>query len=70
MDYAGMNEGYRQFIGCMENPNLAARGTVQVVACGLNSWPVTSSAHAVAMWPKDIALAPYSRHPRRQRLWA
>jgi hypothetical protein len=32
MDYAGMNEGYRQFIGSTENPNLPARGTVQVVA--------------------------------------
>ena len=32
MDYVGMNEGYRQFIGSMENPNLATRGTVQVAA--------------------------------------
>jgi hypothetical protein len=32
MDYAGMNEEYRQFIGSTENPNLAACGAVQVVA--------------------------------------
>jgi hypothetical protein len=32
MDYVGMNEGYRQFIGSMENLNLATRGTAQVAA--------------------------------------
>jgi len=32
MDFAGMNEGYRQFFGTPENPNLVARSTVQVAA--------------------------------------
>jgi hypothetical protein len=40
MDYAGMNEGYRQFIGGAENPNLAARGAVQVVALAEPAFPV------------------------------
>ncbi|WP_253201383.1 RidA family protein [Sphingomonas quercus] len=30
MDFAGMNEGYRQFFGTPENPNLVARSTIQV----------------------------------------
>lgn len=30
MDFAGFNEGYRQFFGTAENPNLVARSTVQV----------------------------------------
>lgn len=32
MDYAGMNEAYRQYFGAYANPNLATRATVQVVA--------------------------------------
>jgi 2-iminobutanoate/2-iminopropanoate deaminase len=32
MDFAGFNEGYRQFFGTAENPNLVARSTVQVAA--------------------------------------
>ena len=32
MDFAGFNDGYRQFFGTPENPNLVARSTVQVVA--------------------------------------
>ena len=30
MDFAGMNEGFRQFFGTAENPNTVARSTVQV----------------------------------------
>lgn len=30
MDFAGFNEGYKQFFGTAENPNLVARSTVQV----------------------------------------
>lgn len=30
MDFAGFNEGYKQFFGTPENPNLVARSTVQV----------------------------------------
>lgn len=30
MDFAGFNAGYREFFGTAENPNLAARSTVQV----------------------------------------
>ncbi|MBA3812255.1 MAG: endonuclease [Caulobacteraceae bacterium] len=32
MDFAGFNDGYKQFFGTPENPNLAARSTVQVAA--------------------------------------
>ncbi|WP_157216974.1 RidA family protein [Flavisphingomonas formosensis] len=32
MDFAGFNEGYKQFFGTAENPNLVARSTVQVSA--------------------------------------
>ena len=32
MDFAGFNEGYKQFFGTAENPNLVARSTVQVAA--------------------------------------
>lgn len=32
MDFAGFNDGYRQFFGTAENPNLVARSTVQVAA--------------------------------------
>lgn len=32
MDFAGFNEGYRQFFGTTDNPNLVARSTVQVAA--------------------------------------
>ncbi|MDF0542430.1 RidA family protein [Sphingobium sp. H39-3-25] len=30
MDFAGFNDGYRQFFGTADNPNLVARSTVQV----------------------------------------
>lgn len=30
MDFAGFNDGYRQFFGTPQNPNLVARSTVQV----------------------------------------
>jgi 2-iminobutanoate/2-iminopropanoate deaminase len=32
MDFAGMNEGYREFFGTAENPHLVARTTVQITA--------------------------------------
>ena len=32
MDFAGMNEGFRQFFSTAENPNTVARSTVQVAA--------------------------------------
>jgi 2-iminobutanoate/2-iminopropanoate deaminase len=32
MDFAGFNEGYKQFFGTPENPNLVVRSTVQVAA--------------------------------------
>lgn len=32
MDFAGMNEGFKQFFGSVENPNTVARSTVQVAA--------------------------------------
>lgn len=32
MDFAGFNDGYKQFFGTAENPNLVARSTIQVAA--------------------------------------
>ncbi|GGB23118.1 hypothetical protein GCM10011380_11010 [Sphingomonas metalli] len=32
MDFAGMNDGFKQFFGTTENPNTVARSTVQVAA--------------------------------------
>ncbi|MBC7505025.1 MAG: endonuclease [Sandarakinorhabdus sp.] len=32
MDFAGFNDGYKQFFGTAENPKLVARSTVQVAA--------------------------------------
>lgn len=32
MDFTGFNDGYKQFFGTAENPNLVARSTVQVAA--------------------------------------
>lgn len=32
MDFAGMNDGFKQFFGTPENPNTVARSTVQVAA--------------------------------------
>lgn len=32
MDFAGMNEGFKQFFGTAENPGTVARSTVQVAA--------------------------------------
>ncbi|HEX8445092.1 MAG TPA: RidA family protein [Sphingomonas sp.] len=32
MDFAGFNDGYKQFFGTPEQPNLVARSTVQVAA--------------------------------------
>lgn len=32
LDFEGMNTGYREFFGTVENPNLVARSTVQVAA--------------------------------------
>ena len=49
MDYARMNEGYRQFFGTSENPNLAARATVQVVALAEPAFLVEIEATAVRM---------------------
>jgi 2-iminobutanoate/2-iminopropanoate deaminase len=49
MDYAGMNEGYRQFFGASQNPNLVARATVQVVALAEPAFLVEIEATAVRM---------------------
>ena len=32
MDFAGMNEGFKQFFGTAENPNTVARSAFQVMA--------------------------------------
>jgi len=32
MDFAGMNDGFKQFFGTADNPNTVARSTVQVAA--------------------------------------
>lgn len=46
MDFAGMNEGFRQFFGTVENPNTVARSTVQVAALVSPSYLVEIEAIA------------------------
>jgi enamine deaminase RidA (YjgF/YER057c/UK114 family) len=72
MDYAGMNEGYRQFFGTSENPNLAARATVQVVALAEPAFLVEIEATAIRMPAKRRSQRPCrtTEHPSRETLGA
>jgi enamine deaminase RidA (YjgF/YER057c/UK114 family) len=46
MDFAGMNEGFRQFFGTAENPNTVARSTIQVAALAAPGYLVEIEATA------------------------
>lgn len=49
MDFAGMNEGFRQFFGSAENPNTVARSTIQVAALAAPGYLVEIEATAARM---------------------
>lgn len=51
MDFAGFNEGYKQFFGTAENPNLVARSTVQVAALAGPNFLIEIEATAAKMPP-------------------
>ena len=46
MDFAGMNEGFKQFFGTAANPNTVARSTIQVAALAGPSFLVEIEATA------------------------
>ena len=46
MDFAGMNEGFKQFFGTAENPGTVARSTVQVAALAGHAFLVEIEATA------------------------
>jgi 2-iminobutanoate/2-iminopropanoate deaminase len=47
MDFAGFNDGYKQFFGTAEQPNLVARSTVQVAALAGPNFLIEIEATAV-----------------------
>ncbi|UUL83353.1 RidA family protein [Sphingomonas qomolangmaensis] len=49
MDFAGMNEGFKQFFGTAENPNTVARSTVQVAGLAGPNFLVEIEATAAKM---------------------
>lgn len=49
MDFAGMNEGFRQFFGTAANPNTVARSTIQVAALAGPHFLVEIEATAAKM---------------------
>ena len=49
MDFAGFNDGYKQFFGTAENPNLVARSTVQVAALAGPNFLIEIEATAAKM---------------------
>jgi len=51
MDFAGMNEGYKQFFGTAENPNVVARSTIQVAALAA-PWALVEIEVTAAKMPK------------------
>jgi enamine deaminase RidA (YjgF/YER057c/UK114 family) len=51
MDFAGMNDGYKQFFGTAENPNVVARSTVQVAALAA-PWALVEIEVMAAKMPK------------------
>jgi enamine deaminase RidA (YjgF/YER057c/UK114 family) len=51
MDFAGMNEGYKQFFGTTENPNVVARSTIQVAALAA-PWALVEIEVTAAKMPK------------------
>lgn len=61
MDFAGANEGFRQFFGTAENPNTVARSTFQVAA--LVGPYFLIEIEAVAVKPKGTPSAALSEPP-------
>jgi len=51
MDFAGMNDGYKQFFGTAENPNVVARSTIQVAALAA-PWALVEIEVTAAKMPK------------------
>jgi 2-iminobutanoate/2-iminopropanoate deaminase len=51
MDFAGMNEGYKQFFGTADNPNVVARSTIQVAALAA-PWALVEIEVTAAKMPK------------------
>jgi len=51
MDFAGMNDGYKQFFGTTENPNVVARSTIQVAALAA-PWALVEIEVTAAKMPK------------------
>jgi len=51
MDFAGMNEGYKQFFGTADNPNVVARSTIQVAALAA-PWALVEIEVTAAKTPK------------------
>ena len=49
MDFAGMNDGFKQFFGSADNPNTVARSTVQVAALAGPNYLVEIEATAARM---------------------
>ena len=49
MDFAGFNDGYKQFFGTAENSNLVARSTVQVAALAGPNFLIEIEATAAKM---------------------
>ena len=51
MDFAGINDGYKQFFGTAENPNVVARSTIQVAALAA-PWALVEIEVTAAKMPK------------------
>jgi len=49
MDFAGMNEGFKQFFGTAKNPNTVTRSTIQVAALAGPNYLVEIEATAARM---------------------
>jgi len=49
MDFTGFNDGYKQFFGTAENPNLVARSTVQVAGLAGPNYLIEIEATAAKM---------------------
>lgn len=62
MDFAGVNEGFRQFFGTTENANTVARSTFQVA--GLVGPHFLIEIEAIAVRKKAGPMAGYKRVPR------
>ena len=52
MDFAGMNEGFRQFFGAATNPETVARSTIQVAALAGPGYLVEIEAVAARVSPR------------------